>query len=45
LGKYDLPESWRAYYRLIADHLVPAHRLNVAQEENQPKPSPLKVKD
>jgi integrase len=44
LGKYDSPESWREYYRLIADHLAPAQRLNLVQDESQPKPPPLKVK-
>jgi hypothetical protein len=43
LGKYDSPESWRKYYRLIAEHLAPAQRLNVVPEEDQSRRPLLKV--
>jgi hypothetical protein len=43
LGKYDSPESWREYFRLIAEHLAPAQRLNVVPEEDQSRRPLLKV--
>ena len=45
LGKYDSPESWRKYYRLISESLSPAERLNVASDEPPSiPPSPLTIK-
>jgi integrase len=44
LGKYDSPQSWREYYRLIAEHLARAQRLNVVIEIGQSNPPPLIVK-
>lgn len=44
LGKFDSPESWRAYYRLIADHLAPAEQLHVAREDDSPRPKRISIK-